>query len=1026
MTLSELSIRRFALALMLNAVIVLFGVVSLDQIGVNRFPNVEAPVVSVMTVLPGANPEIIDSSVTGIIESAVNSVSGIDFVQATSSPSVSLVFVIFELGKDVDTAFTEIQSKVNQVMTKLPDSIQTPVIQKIEIGAAPIMWISIQGDRTKQQLIQYSLNNVKKRLENIEGVGSIMQGGEQRRTIRVEVDLTRMAALGLTVQDVRRALASEHVQMPGGFMVGKDREYLIKLDQEYHNPRHLQELVIGYRQGAPIMLQDVANVVDGMTDVRAAAFYNGEINAGLGVVKISDANAVQVAADVKKRLQEEIIPQLPPGITAKIATDDTIFIGELIKTLYGHIILGTLLAALVVLIFLQDIRATLIVGMAIPVSLFGAVATMYFGGFTFNTFSLLALLLLIGVVVDDAIVVLENIHRHMTTIENDPIESSINGANEVFFAVLAASLALVCIFGPVIFMGGMIGVFFKSFTVVVTVGVLVSFFVAITLTPMLCSRFLKPTHKKGAIASFVESGIVKTEDWYKSLLDTSLNYRWIVIILAGLVVSTSGFFLDNLGKGFNPKMDESRFMVYFKTPIGSTVEYTEAKLRDIQAALDKHPEIVGHFSGVALMPGSQPSSGIAFVIMKQKHERERPQDAIMAEVQRDLANIPGVRAFAGRVPPIGAGRGEPLQFNVAGPDLYKVAELSADLEKQLSQYPELGPIDLDLQIDMPQVELTVDRLRAASLGLSASDVSLAINSLMGGSDIAYYNDYPGDGERYRIRLKAQEGQIGKPEDLKKIFLRSRSGELVRADTIAEFRETVGPAKITKYNLQYSADFYVNPDISLGEAIEIVEKETQNLPLGYRLNLGGQAKSLGDTAIAVLFAIGMGLILLYMVLASQFNKFLQPLVIMLAQPLAVVGGLAFLWLFDKDLILYSMIGMILLMGLVAKNSILLVDLTNQYRENGMSIDEALRAACPIRMRPVVMTSLTLILAMLPAAMGRGAGAESNSALAITIIGGMISSTLLTLVVVPAMYSLLENFLLRFENKTEDAWETETVK
>ena len=1026
MTLSELSIKRYAMAYMMNLVIVLIGVVSVFRVGVDRYPSIDFPIISVTTILPGANPEVIDTSVTNIIESAVNSVPGIDYIQASSTPSASNVIVFFKSAKDMDIAFNEVQSKVNVISSLLPTDAKTPIIRKIEFGAFPIMWVVFGGDRTPQQLDHYMRTVVKKRVEGIEGVGNAMVGGSSKRAIRINVDLERLSAFGLTANDLVRAIKSEHLQFPGGYMVGENREMLIKLDQEYHSIRELRTMVVGYREGAPIKLKDVANVEDALEDIRAIGLYKGQRTTGLGIVKISTGNIVAISEEVQRVIKEEIEPNLPPGMWVEIATDDSIFIKDLVANLEEHILWGTLLAALVVLVFLHDWRSTLIVATAIPVSLLGAVAVMYFADFTFNSFTMLALLLLIGVVVDDAIVVLENIHRHRNTIDKNPVTSAISGSNEVFFAIFASSLSLISIFGPVIFMSGVVGKFFQSFAVVVSFGVIVSFFVSITLTPMLCSRFLKSHQELGLIARFNERWITGAENFYKKVLGSSLTNRWKVLALATVVVLSSGFFFNNINKGFNPDIDEGKFMVFFKTPMGSTIDYGQDRLKKVLEVLENYPEVVSHFSGLAMMPGSQSSDGMSMVRMTHKTTRDRGQYEIQDLVQADLNKIPGIRAFVTPMSPMGGGRADPLQVVLRHQNFDKLAEMTESFRKTLENHPDLGGnVDVDLQVDLPQIELKIDRVRASSLGLAASDVSMAVNTLLGGSNVAYFNDKTGDQDRYDIRIKAKTDSIGQPSDLKKLYLRSRTtGELVRADTVAKFEPSLGPAKLSKFSLQYAATFYATPTIPIGDALAVVEAEVANLPPGFSLEVTGQARSFGEAVLAISFALIMALLLMYMVLASQFNGFVQPMIVMMAQPLAIVGGLAALWLFDSELVIYSMIGMVLLMGLVAKNSILLVDLTNQYRDQGMSIDEALLAACPTRFRPVVMTSLTLILAMTPAALSTGGGSETNLPLALMVIGGMISSTLMTLVVVPALYSLLENFLARFANRRmEEALEAD---
>jgi HAE1 family hydrophobic/amphiphilic exporter-1 len=1018
MKLAELSVRRHVLAFMASAVFVLFGLVAYQRIGVDRFPRVEFPVISITTVLPGANPDVIDASVTNIIETAVNSVPGIDFIQSRSSPSVSNVAITFNLSKDIDVAFSEVQAKVNQVLRQLPDEADPPVVLKVEVGAAAVIWLALQGDRTTQQLNQYARQVVKKRLETVEGVGQVIIGGERRRNIRVNLDLDRMAGLGVTAQDVREAFRTEHVQLPGGFLVSGTGERLIKLDLEYHSPEALGELIVRYGDGAPVRLRDVGEIEDGLADDRQIIRFNGEPTVGIGIVKVSNYNTVKLVDDIRERLDTEIIPQLPAGLTLTVSIDDSAPIRKIVSALEDHLLEGTILAGLVVWFFLRSFRSTLIISTAIPVSLLGAIATMYFLGYTFNQMSLLGLLLLIGVVVDDAIVVLENVYRRL---EEDPSldrrTAAIEGTEQVGFAVVAASLTLVSIFGSVLFLEGIVARFFQSFAVVVTVGVLVSLFVSLTLTPMLCSRFLERSEKHGPVYRFFDRMLDGLDAFYRRVLGWALGHRVKVLVATLVVVLSSGYFFTNVGKDFIPEEDDGRFNVSFRAPLGTSRAGMDSLLTEIDETIRRHPEVTSVFIGVGFGGVSQVNSGMAFVNLVPRGDRAVTQREFIQRLQAELSQIPGVLAFASVPSPIGGMRGEQLQFAIVGPDLANVASLSRELARRLGQEPALGRIDLDLQLDLPQIRLEVDRVRAADVGLSTADVAYAVNMLAGGVDIAKYNDDPGDGDRYDIRVKAADGEIVSADDLQRIFLRTPKGQMVRLDTVATAVDIVGPAVINRFGLQYSANFYSNPTMPLGAAVERVRAETAELlPPGYSMELQARAREFAKTAGYVRLALMLALILVYIVLASQFNSFLQPLIVMTAQPLAVVGGLFALWITGTTLNMISMIGLILLMGLVAKNSILLVDLTNQLRDAGRGVEDALREACPLRLRPVLMTSLTVILALLPAALGLGAGADTNGPMAIAVIGGMLSSTLLTLVVVPVVYSLAEQGLQRLHRRS----------
>ncbi|MGK2914277.1 MAG: efflux RND transporter permease subunit [Porticoccaceae bacterium] len=1016
MNLPTLSINRHVLTIVLSAVLVLFGTIGYQRLGVDRFPQTEFPLVAVTTTLVGASPEIIDAAITNVIETAVNSVTGIEHIESTSTPGTSNVVVTFDLDKPIDVAFNEMQSKVNQVLKQLPTDADPPVVAKVEFGAQPVMWLALEGDRTLQQLNSYAINTIKKTLETIDGVGEVRIGGRRERTVRLNLDPERMAAFNITASEVLAAVRDEHFMMAGGFLSTGGREHLVKLDLEYHRVRDLEQLVVAYRDGAPLLIKDIASVEDGLEDRRSAANYNGKEAVGLGIVKVSNANTVAIVDEVYRRIETEINPQLPPGLKLSISSDDSLFVREMVDALEEHLLLGTLLTAFVVWVFLKSVRSTLIIAVAIPISLLGAVALIYFMGYTLNSMTLLALLLLIGIVVDDAIVVLENIFRHRENLDPDPHSAAVNGTSEVVFAVLAATLSLVSIFVPVIFMGGIIGRFFESFAVVVAAGVLVSWFVSMTLTPMLCSRFLEVEEHHGGLYFWFERSLRAMESAYAKLLALALRFRWTVVGITWLIVFGCLWFLKDIGKEFSPEQDESRFMVMVRAPLGSGADYMMGKVGEVEAVLARHDDVVTSFFVGVGTNGRPLNEAWGFARMTPKDTRDISQQQLLNQLTTEFAAIAGVRAFSMPIPNLGGARGEPLQFVVRGPNLNEVGRLAGELQQRLTAEPGFGYVDLDLNLELPQYELVIDRVRAADLGFSARDVATAVNAMVGGVDVAKYNDDPGDGERYDVRLKGVEAEFRAAADLSKIYLRSRTGQMIRIDTVATLRQTLGPASISRYDLRYSAPFYGKPQIPLADAIAKVKEHADAiLTPGYNLKFKGQSEEFGKTASNMLFAFMLATVLLYMVLASQFNSFLQPFIIMTAQPLAMMGGIIALWLAGQTLNTYSMIGLVLLVGLVAKNSILLVDITNQRRERGLAIDAALLEACPIRLRPVLMTSFTVILAMFPAALGVGAGSETNGPLSVAVIGGMISSTLLTLVVIPPVYSILEGFLEWWRNR-----------
>lgn len=1036
MTLPELSIKRHVLAWMLSGVIILFGLIAYQRIGIDRVPSIEFPVININTTLRGADPDVIDTSITSVIESAINTTPGIEHIQSASSPGVSSINITFAIDKDIDVAYSEVQAKLNQVIRRLPQDADPPTIYKVDTTASPIIWLALTGDRTIQQLNLYANNVLKKKFETINGVGEVTLGGKRDRVIRVNVLPERMAAYKLTATDLVNAFSREHVQLPGGFLVSQQAEQLLKLDLEFHSTQDLAKLVISSKNGVPIFLNDIANIEDSISDNRQVARYNGKPTVGLGMVKIANANTVEIIRDVVEKLEKEVRPNLPPGVSLEISTNDSIFINQMVASLKEHLIEGTLFAALIVLIFMRSLSSTIMICLEIPVSLLGAIAIMYFSNYTFNSMTLLALLLLIGVVVDDAIVVRESILRHMSgevdhglknlnlkdklAVAAYRVKTTIIGSQEVVFAVIASSLSLVCIFAPVIFMDGIMGMFFKSFAVVVTFGVLVSLFVSLTLTPMLCSRYLSVAHKENAVYRFFGRMLDDLDKQYRKLLAAALNHRAWVLVITALFIGLTGFYtLKNVQKDFVPETDEGSFSIMFKTPLGASLEYTDSRLKLIEAVINNHKsEVDSYFATIGAGSRGQVNQGNVNVRLKPKELRKKSQQELVKELKKELDAIPGVRAIPSPTSIVRGQRSEKLQFNVTGNNLQEIGSIAKNLQNALNASGDLGKVDMDVQLDLPQVDIKIDRVRAANLGLDANEVATAISLYVGGINVSKYNDQTSDGQRYDIRLKTTEGELQQIPDLSKIYLRSASGTLVRLDAVAQFKPVLGPAVIARYDLQYAVNFFANPNVPLGEAVSLVDETAAKiLPSGYRLKYIGQAEELGKTMKNISFVFLLGFILLYMVLASQFNSFLQPVIIMLAQPLAIIGGLIALLITGNSLNIYSMIGLVLLIGLVAKNSILLVDLTNQLREKGLSVHQALSEACPVRLRPVLMTSLTIILALLPAAIGLGAGSETNKPLSIAIIGGMVSSTLLTLVVVPAAYSLVMDAVQRLHRTTK---------
>ena len=1007
MSLPEVSVRRFVFAIMINLVIVLFGLISANRISIDRSPDIDFSLISVTTILPGANPDVVDSSVTNIIESAVNSIPGIDDVRSRSAPGVSNVFIQFLLEKDLDIAFNEVQSKVGQINSQLPDDAETPIISKIETGEIPIIWLALRGNRTLQDLSVYAKNTVKRKLETINGVGSVVIGGEQERNIRVNLDFDRMSAFGITVQDIVMAFKNEHIKLPGGFLIDNSKEDLLKLDLESHNVEEIENIIVTYDQNRAIKLKDIAEVKDDVKDLRSMGRFNGDPSIGIGVTKIRGENTVEIIEKVKTKIRSDIEPTLPAGMTLDIGTDDSSYIYELISGLGQNIFIGFIVASLIVLLFLRSYSSMAIVSITIPVSLFGAVFIMYAFGLPLNTMTMLALLLLIGIVVDDAIVVLENAQRNLN--EDTPeerIRASIIGANEVFLPIVSSTLVLVALFTVVFFMEGIAARFFRSFGVVVSTGVLVSTFVALTLTPTLASKFLKTKKESNRIFDGFNRRFNAIENRYREMIEWSLSEKKKVLSYASFFIVLSFVGFTQLSGGFFPEEDEGQFTITVKTPVGTGMDYTNDRLSLVERLLEEYEDIESYFTIMGSGIESQAVNiGVIYVRLIPSNVRGFKQYELIPILRERLNKIPGIKAFPAPMSFASGTRGEAMQFTVSGPDLNILNESINVFLNKLAETPELGDVDSSIELNLPQVSLEINRELASEMGLSTRLIAEAANIFAGGIDVARFNDAIGDGERYKVRLKGEYDMS--VDDLDKIYLRTPSKELVRLDTVAKFKETVGPSEITRLDRMYSAYFYSDPTTSLSNAIQLIEDAAaETLPVGYEVGFFARAKEFKRTSNQMLFAFLTGLILVYMVLASQFNSFRQPLIVMISQPLAVIGGTLGIWIVGSDLNIFSMTGLVLLTGLVAKNSILLIDRTNQERKKGLDIDEALLSACPRRLRPILMTSLTLILAMMMPALGIGSGVELSQPLAIAIVGGMISSTFLTLVIIPIVYSSAE--------------------
>ncbi|KTC65060.1 multidrug efflux transporter (plasmid) [Legionella adelaidensis] len=998
MSLPTLSVKRPVMAVMISAAIVIFGLISYFSVGIQANPNITYPVISVNTDLPGGDPEVINETITKPIEAALNTIAGVKNINSTSSPGTSSIELKFALGTNMDAAFNEVQSKMNQVFGLFPTGTRPPIIQKNSSSGSPVMLVGIYGNQSLEELDNLARNVVQKRLQGLPGVAEVSVVGAQETQVMVELNLAKMASLNISPAMVKEAFASQHIQMPGGFVLAGKRQYSLNLDFEFHSLQALKNMVIAYKEGAPVYLKEIATIQLAVPDRANAATLNGKTALGVEIIKFPTANTVEVVEGVKERL-EQIQKALPEGVSTQVVFEEAHYILSVVHELEEDTILSIFAAGLVIWLFLRNMRSTLIIVTAIPVSLLGAVLAIYFFGYTLNIITLLGIILLVGVVVDDAIVVLENIYRQMEENHLGSKEATISGSNQVVFAVMAATLSLVSIFLPVIFMGGTLGLFFKSFAVVVTAGVLISLLVSLTLTPVLCANFLRIVNNHGSVYLFLEKFFLSLDRKYKKLLHFSLRFRWLMVVIAVLTIAVSLPVVMVIGKGMMPEDSETgHFQIFIQTTQGSSSDYTKSRVMAAEKVLAKTPEVESFFAYLR-----KPNMAMINVNLVPEEERNTPQTETMQAVQAELKMIPGGMFIVSS-----SQAGGSMTFELHGEDYKETIRQAQLLSSILNNDKDVGPVYIHLSSNQPEYQLNIERDLASSLGISAEEVASAAMILSSqGIRVGKFNRSGGN-QRYNIVIKADESQFVTGEDLTQIYLHNQKGKPVSLDTITSFSSKTAPLEITRANQNYSVGFNASPKISLNKAIDKIESIADEILLpGYEVVMTGDTEALGKTEKSLGFTLVLILIMMYIVLASQFNSFIQPLIIMVAQPLALIGGVLVLWLTGQTLNIYSMIGALLLMGLVAKNSILLIDLTNQMRESGFSIRDALLEACPLRMRPVVMTSSAIILAMLPAAIMPGEASSSHRPLALVIIGGMISSTFLTLVIVPAIYSLIEN-------------------
>lgn len=1020
MWISDTSIKRPVFATMFILALVVLGVVSYPEIGVDLFPKVDFPIVSISTRLTGASPEIMDIDVTDKIEEAVNTVNGVKTISSTSLEGSSSVVVEFELERDIDLAVQDVREQIAAVRSKLPDDITEPVIQKVNTDSSPVMWVTLTGHKSQREISTYADEVLKEQLQKVEGVGALNLAGLQKRQIRIWLDADKLRAYGIAPRDIAGALGRENIELPGGRIESTTKEFSIKVKGSLRNLSEFNDLIVENYQGAPVRIRDIGRAEDGMQERRSYARYNGVPAVGMGIQKQTGTNTVQVVNRVKKEL-ERIRPTLPPGMELNIAFDQSTFIVNSMDQVRGHLILGGILAVVAVFIFLRNIRTTLISAVALPVSIIATFALMRAFDFTFNNLTMLALTLSVGILIDDAIIVIENIYRHIEE-GMAPREAAAFATSEIGLAVMATTMAIVVIFLPVAFMKGIIGRFFIQFALTVVFSVLVSLLVSLTLTPMLSSIFLhakkeSPAEKKKGpltrVSDALERGYNKVDGAYRPILKFSLDHRGAVLIGALVLFISSMYMIKFIDKEFKPQEDQSQFVVRMESPIDYSMNKAGEMFIQAEGMVRTRPEVKGIFFAQGSGQGGvgQINKAVMFTRLTPRAERDKTQHAIMAELRKKLGTIPGLKITIEDVSMMGGGiRNLPVQYVISGGTMEELRKYTREIAAEFSKTTGIVDVDTSVEAGKPELSVFIDRDKASDLGVSTASVAEAVNLLISGEvDITKFKDDE-RGRRYDVRMRLNPEDRMSPGDIGRLYVRAMDGKLVELKNVIHIEEGGGPSSISRKDRQRSLWLFANLEGKpLGTAMEDLSGiSARILPPGFNTNYVGEGEEMGRSFKYLMFAMLLGILLAYMILASQFESFLHPVTVLLAMPLSFIGAFGALFITGKSISIISFIGLILLMGLVKKNSILLVDYTNTLRERGMTRREALLHAGPVRLRPILMTTFAMVFGMLPVALGVGEGSDIRSPMGVTVIGGLLTSLFLTLAVVPAAYDLFDDW------------------
>ncbi|HAT72487.1 MAG TPA: AcrB/AcrD/AcrF family protein [Elusimicrobia bacterium] len=1020
MKITDISVSKPIFTTMMILTIVVLGAFAYLRLGIDLMPNVEFPYVMIQTTLRGAGPEEIESSVTKPIEEAVNTISGIEDINSTSYEGMSLVMIKFVLEKNGDVAAQEVRDKVNSVLSQLPLGTNQPVIGKLDIGASAVLNVVVYGNRDLIDLTHISRKNIKENIETVSGVGAIDIVGGREREIHLIVNPLKLSALNLSIRAVKDAITQQNIEIPGGKVEQKDKEFVLRTLGRIKDVKDFNDIVVASINGTQVRVSDIGRVVDTGARMTTSSFYNGRPSVTLVIKKQSGTNTVAVVKNIKERM-DELKGALPPGVETTIVGDQSVFIKSSVNTVTEHLVLGAVFAALMVLLFLGDFRSTIISSLAIPTSLIGTLIFMQAAGFTLNTMTLLGLTIAVGIVVDDAIVMLENIYRHMEEHKMSPLKAALDGSREIGFAVVAMSAALLVIFIPLAYMGGIIGRFLKSYGLTIAFAVGLSVFVALTLTPMLCALFLKiRPGAKTRLERFTDHINEWLSSRYITMLEWALARRKRMVAYAALIMVSMVPLFMFLGKDFMPADDTSLYQINITAPEGTSLGKMKELFAQVETETRQLPHVKNILSSIGTgtgghFGGSAPNEGYVLVELDDLKDRDLPMQKLMLASREMMAKYKGLRVAVMPAGGFGGGDAE-LMYNISGPDLNKLQEYSSAVAEKLRGVKGAVDVDTSFSYAKPEYRVEIDRSRAHDLGVKVEDIATSLRTLVGGEeDITKFKD--GD-ELYQVRLRAEETFRDRKEAIEALMVPAGTGRVARLDSVARVVEGVGPTQIARYNRQRNVQVKANVDgIPVNRLIAEADKAFKelNVPPEYRAGIYGRAKELGKMLKEFGIAFALAFIFIYIVLASQFESFVYPVSIMIVLPLTIPFAIISLFLTGQNLTLFSIMGMFMLFGIVTKNSILQVDYTNTLRAKGLPRHQAMIEANRTRLRPILMTTLTLIAGMIPTALGTGAGSGTRRTMALVIIGGQSLSLLITLLMTPVTYSLFDDLEIWFRKK-----------